>query len=242
MTQPSADPTSSDEQMRRTTRRFALVAAIVAVTLIGGLVGVVIWAQNREPSAPAKAATTDFSSYEQSWSSAMAKAGVEATFPAGPVELAEVRTSGRREFSATFTAEEVAALAAVYRYAPSNLGTDVSFDGLEIAFPEPGRVDLDGTLYSGGSAYSVSASVPATYADGKIVFDASNAKLSVEGFGVGGGRRAQALGAFEDYLNALIDAAPGLSIDSAEIVDGSVAISGTAPQSLEHPPANEPSP
>lgn len=241
MAQRDKAPLTTEERVRRNTRWFVVVAAVIVVLVIGGVLALAQWAQNR-PSKRTTNSGPEFSDYEAAWTSAMAKAGVEATFPAGPVDLTSLSTSGRQEFSAQFTGEEIGALAAVYRYSSEAFGSDVNFGGLEVAFPEPGKAALSGKLYAEGSAYSVSAVVPATYQDGGIVFKPQGAELTVEGFGVGGDRKIQALDALGDYLNALLDAAPGLEIERAEIVDGGVLVEGTAPVRLENPPPAESSP
>ena len=241
---PDTDETSASAELatRRTTRRFLVVAISVAAVLVSGLVAVVWWAQSRQTEGASVVRDNGFAAYEPAWTSAMAKAGVEATFPAGPVELTSLRASGQRRFSATFSADEIEALLVVYPFAPTTLPQDVDLRDLEIAFPEPRVSELRARVGVGGAAYSVHAIAPTTYANDTIVIGSTQAKLTVEGFGVDGERKSQALRTFADYLNALLDSAPGLSVDSAEITAEGLAVEGAAPQRIEHPDGGESAP
>ena len=164
----------------------------------------------------------------------MAKAGVEATFPAGPVDLTQVSPSGSEPFEATFTAEEITALLNVYRYEADLSGQSVSFTRAQAAFPKPGVGALAGTLSAQGSNYSAEIAGPVTYAATGI--DSPGAtSLKVEGFNVGGARRRQASDAVIAYLNLYLRAAPGLTIEDARIVADGVYVKGSAPTRLEHP-------
>ncbi|HSK47286.1 MAG TPA: hypothetical protein VLA05_04675 [Coriobacteriia bacterium] len=236
MSKPDTTSLTTDERVRRNTRWFLIVAALVIVLVFGGMLALVQWAQNRQAARQPASQGTEFTDYRGPWASAMAKAGVEATFPAGPVELTELKASGRKDFSATFTPEEIAALVAVYHYSSDAFGAGVAFSDLKVAFPEPGRGSLEGKIQLDGSTYKVSASAPTSYANGSIVLRLQGAELRVEGFGVGGDRKTQAIDALGDYLNALLDAAPGLDVESAEITAAGVSVKGAAPTRLENPP------
>jgi hypothetical protein len=164
----------------------------------------------------------------------MAKAGVEATFPAGPVDITQVSPSGSVPFEATFTAEEITALLNVYRYQADLTGQSVSFTRASAAFPRPGVGALSGTLSAGGSNYSAEIEGPVTYTATGI--DSPGAtSLKVEGFNVGGERRRQASDAVISYLNLYVRAAPGLTIEDARVVADGVYVKGSAPALLEHP-------
>jgi len=236
MARPDKTPLTTDELVRRNTRRFLIVAALLIVLLFGGMLALVQWAQSRRVARQPTSQAADFADYRGPWASAMAKAGVEATFPAGPVELTELEASGRKDFSATFTPEEIAALVAVYHYSSDAFGAGVAFSDLKILFPEPGRGSLEGKIHLDGSTYKVSASAPTSYVNGSIVLRLQGAELRVEGFGVGGDRKTQAIQSLSAYLNALLDAAPGLDVESAEITAEGVSVKGAAPTSLENPP------
>jgi hypothetical protein len=217
---------------RGTTRRRHRLSVAVVVTV--GLAGLVVWAIAVSRAPRRVAEPPSFSRFEQAWTSAMAKAGVEATFPPAPVELTEVVAHGRVAFDATFTADEVTALLNVYPYKAVIGGQQVSFLDPVVAFPAAGTGALSGRLQAGESAYSASIAGPVAYTATGI--DSPGAtELTVEGFSVGGQRRAQATEAIIAYLNLYLRAAPGLTIERAEIVDGGLHAKGSAPARLEHP-------
>ncbi len=220
---------------RGPSRRAAVIAAVVASVVLVGLIGLVVWAvlASRKPVVVREAPR--FDRFEPAWASAMAKAGVEATFPAGPVDVTMAKPFGRVPFEATFTAEEITALLNVYRYQGGIGGQDVSFESPEAAFPRPGVGSLSGQLATGGSSYSATIVGPVTYAATGI--DSPGAtELTVEGFSVRGDRRTQASEAVIAYLNMYVRAAPGLTVQSAEIVQDGLRVTGSAPARLEHPP------
>ena len=111
----------------------------------------------------------------------------------------------------------------------------MSFESPEASFPQPGVGSLSGKLATGGSAYDATIVGPVAYTATGI--DSPGAtSLTVEGFSVGGDRRKQASEAVIAYLNMYVRAAPGLTVQSAEIVEGGIRVKGLAPERLEHPP------
>lgn len=172
--------------------------------------------------------------YEPAWSSAMAKAGVEATFPPSPVDVSEVRATGKQPFEATFTAEEISALMNVYRYEGEIQQQRFSLRRVKASFPSDGVGSLSGSLIAGNTSYFARIEGPVTYSPTGI--DSPGAtKLEVEGFTVSGERRTQASDAVIAYLNMYVRAAPGLIVERAEIVDDGLSVKGSAAQRLEHP-------
>jgi len=226
-----AAPTPAPQNRSRTAARVAIVVVLLSLL---GLTALVIWAVSvaRRPSPPVEAPR--FDRFERAWSSAMAKAGVEATFPAGPVEVTQLTATGRAPFEATFTAEEITALINVYPYRTDIGGQAIAFQDPIVELPEPGVGSLSGKLETGGSTYDAAITAPVTYGAAGIESPGAT-ELTVEGFSVGGDRRSQATGAVIGYLNSYVLAAPGLTVDSAEIVDGGLRVSGFAPASIEHP-------
>jgi hypothetical protein len=227
-----ASPTPSDPAKRR--RRAVVIGVLVAAAVIAGLTALVVWAVRVSHTAPPVAEAPAFTRFKPAWASAMAKAGVEATFPVAAVDLTQVIARGRVPFEATFTAEEVTALLNVYRYRADLAGQQVSFLEPVVAFPEAGTGSLGGRLQAADSVYSASITGPVVYTATGI--DSSGAtELTVEGFSVGGERRAQATDAVIAYLNLYVHDAPGLTVESAQIVDGGLHVKGSAPARLEHP-------
>lgn len=213
----------------------ARITAVVALLLLAGLAALVVWAvMSTRGDAPTPTPAPTFDRFETAWRSAMAKAGVEATFPAGPVDLSSLRVTGSRSFEATFTAEEITALLNVYPYAPESQAESFGLDDVEVGFPAEGVGALSGTLTTGDSTYDARIEGPIAYLATGI--DSPGAtSLVVEGFTVGGDRRAQATEAVVAYLNTYVRAAPGLVLERAAIVQGGVSVKGSAPQRIENP-------
>lgn len=212
--------------------RAMKIMLIVVSVVVAGMVALIVWAIGTSGGTSGSQPT--FDRFEPGWESAMSKAGVVATFPAGPVDLTQVRTSGSRPFSATFTAEEMSALMSVYRFETTERGFTVSAGDVDVAFPEDGVADLNAVLYAQGSRYRARATAPFVY-DGTQIASPGFTSLRFAGFAVTGSRRDDAAEGFLMYLNRYLDAAPGLSIESARIVTGGVEVEGIAPESIEHP-------
>ncbi len=219
---------------RRQQRRTMIVVFGSLILIVGLVIGFALVINANKPE-PQGAVAVTYESYQTAWESAMAKAGVEATFPVDPVNLADVQATGMQDFSATFTAEEITALLVMYPFEYDSKEGTVALQDSDVSFPAPGRGGFTGRLAAQGSRYKVQAEAPVALEGGKIAVSSEGSVLKVEGFGVGGDKRDQALAFVEDYLNALLAAAPRLTITSAEIVEGGVQVDGTCPVSLEHP-------
>lgn len=225
------DLTAKARRQQRVTLMVIVGSFVLIIALVVGF-ALFVNANRPEPKGPA---VVTFDSYEADWTSAMAKAGVEATFPVEPVALTDLEADGMHPFSATFTAEEISALLTMHPFAYEINGGEVSLQRPVIGFPAPGLGSFAGKLVYGTTGYSARAEAPASYAVGAIVIDAADASLTVEGFGVGGERRDQAIGAVEDYLNALVRAAPRLTVERAEITAQGLEVEGIAPDRLIFP-------
>ena len=195
---------------------------------IGALVGVVVWALNRGGSS------VDFSVYQPGFDSAMAKAGTKATFPGAPVELDQVQPTGGHPFSATFTAEEITALVNVFRWTTEIQSTSVAVSGVGVTFPAAGTARLKASAKVQGNTYSGSLEGPAEFENGSITSSGAT-KVLAEGFPISGDRAKQATDMLLLYLNAYLDAAPGLTVYSATITADGVEVSGEAPDSITLP-------
>lgn len=206
------------------------VGVLAAVLVVGGLVGIVVWSLGQDNTPPSGAEL--LASYRTAWSSAMTKASVEASFPAEPVDVTALKAAGQHDFEATFTAEEITALVNVYRYAPS--GQAVTLQEVSVRFPGAGQAALSGSAEINGSSYSAELAGPTGFENGRIV-PQGQISVSVEGFGVGGERARQAVEAAFGYLNDFLNAAPGLTVESAEIKAEGLRVSGTAPEVLYNP-------
>ncbi len=231
-------PEMSEEQQvavgagrpKRRLSRGAIVGIGIAVAVVIGFAALTVWALGRSSGTPG-----GFAEQQSAWSSAMAKAGVEATYPAGPVDVTKVRATGSHPFSATFTAEEVSALLAVYRFSTESAGAKVGLKRAQVGFPEAGVAQIDATMRVDDSSYSAKALAPVVFENGRVRLSKSGAEASVEGFKLKGGQLGQLVSVTESYLNDFIAAAPGLRIESARIVNGGIEMTGTAPTRIENP-------
>jgi hypothetical protein len=213
--------------------RAKWILLAVSFAVVAGMVGLIVWAVTGSGGG-SSAPRPGFEQYEPAWTSAMAKASVEATFPAGPVDVTKVRVTGSQPFEATFTGEEMAALLSVYSYQTEVAGRTFALRDVGVEFPEAGVTDLRLTLETGGSSYKARAEAPLSYENGSITSPGLTS-LRVEGFGVGGSRRDQASEGIIDYLNEFLDATPGLTVEEARITPGGLEVRGTAPVSIDHP-------
>ncbi len=231
-TAPRPTPEKPPRKVGRISDRTVLVILAVSFLVIAGLVGVVVWAVSGSGSASAP--RPSFDRYQDAWESAMAKASIKATFPAQPVDLAEVRSFGIQPLDAVFTAEEMSALMSVYRFELAVEGETVSTGDVELEFPEHGMAEMNAVLFARGSRYRAQASAPLAFENGEITSPGLTS-LRVAGFNVGGTNRERASEGIMLYLNRYLAAAPGLRVDEARVVEGGIAVKGAVPESLEHP-------
>ncbi|MDP2182139.1 MAG: hypothetical protein Q8K99_06185 [Actinomycetota bacterium] len=232
-----SDPMAPYRRQQRVTAIVVALSFAAIVVFVGGFLWLFNRAQSRTPAPPA---AVSYESYRSAWESAMAKAGVEATFPVEPVNLADVRATGVHEFTATFTAEEIGALLTMYRSDYTVEGGSISVESAVVGFPADDRASIDGRLVFDGSRYGLKAEASVTYKDGRIVAQSEGADLTVEGFGVKGDKRAQAIDLVANFLNAHVRAAPNLIVDEARVVEGALEVTGRAPVKIEHPTAGAP--
>lgn len=225
---------STDTANMVASRKPIVVLGIVALSVLLGVAGLTWWAIAQRGRPTPAGEGPGFEQYRQGWESAMAKAGVEATFPPGPVSVQDVVVQGRAPFDATFTAEEIGALLNVYTFESPIGNTTVSVSGVDVAFPQAGVASIDARLAADNAVYSVSITLPLEHS-AKGISSSGATDLEAEGFSVGGERRRQASDALVAYLNLYLRAAPGLVVERAEILEGSVSVTGMAPVTIEHP-------
>lgn len=225
---PPATATGASPAPKR--RRWIgwMVGIISAIVVIGALVGVVLWARGRG-TAP-----SDFSAYRSGFESAMGKAGTQASFPGTPLDLSEVSATGSHPFAAIFTADEITALVNVFPWTTEIQGASVAVSSVRVGFPSAGTASLRARVKLNGSSYSGVLEGPIEYQAAAIA-STGDAKVVAEGFPISGDRAAQATDMLLVYLNAYLSAAPGLSVDRAEVTASGVSVSGSAPDSLSLP-------
>lgn len=222
----------------RRQQRITLIVIVLAFVVIALFVGGFLWLFTRSQNQAAAPQVVSYESYRSAWESAMAKVGVEATFPDEPVALTDIRATGVQEFSASFTAEEIAALLTMYPFGYDVQGSTLSLASVIVGFPADGRGSIDCQLVYDGSRYQMQAEGPAEFTSGRVVITPEATALKVEGFGVKGDKRAQAVDLIANYLNALVQAAPRLEVDEARIVGGELEVKGRAPVKIDHPAAD----
>jgi hypothetical protein len=89
-------------------------------------------------------------------------------------------------------------------------------------------------MVADGTGYDVEATMPLEWT-AKGISSSGPVEMRAEGFGVPADRKQQAVTAIVGYLNLYVRAAPGLIVERAEIVDGGLTVTGSAPQRLEYP-------
>lgn len=220
-------------------RRVALAA--VALLFIAGAVAVAVYAvsQQREGETTptdreASSHSTDGTAanpYADAWESAMRKAGVETTMPAEPVPVTGIEARGSHAFSATFTDAEITALMNMHPFPQTQGGRRIVLGDMSVEFNGRGQARIDAQVNVDDESYRARVEGTA-FMDGTAVSGIAE-KVRVEGIPVPSAQREQVSSLVFQYVNAWLQASPGLRITSAEIVDGGVRATGTAPDTLE---------
>ncbi len=221
---------AAGEAPRPRPSRTGVVVAVVVVLIALALLGVVGYLI-KSAMSPAVSST---SGQMSAFASAMQKAGVRAEFPVAPIELDGVRASGSHPFSATFTAEEIAALLNTFPYTSNGAGINIGVRDVSLKIPNVGSVQLSARVTANGATYSGSVTAPASYAQGHIITPGAT-KLSVQGIPGSAAQKAQVSDALATYFNAYLSAAPGLHVDAARIYANGFGVTGTAPDTISYP-------
>ena len=122
----------------------AIVLSILAFVLL--VVVVVIVTRSRGGST---GGTVNLTAYE----SAMQKAGGTAPYPGKPVDLTSVKASGSHPFTATFTADEIAALLNTFPYEYDSAGMKLSLRNVALTVPAAGTARLAASVTLNGGTY-----------------------------------------------------------------------------------------
>ena len=210
---------------KKPSKRGLYIGIGVSVAFLAVVAGSVVWALgSAKTSAPAASVAPAFES-------AMRKAGVTAEYPADPVELTSVVPSGAHPFSATFSADEIAALLSTLQYTANVDGTEIVMRSATMEFPEPGVSFLRAKVEVQGTPYSATLVAPVAFEDGKITSQGAT-KATAEGFSLNASRRAQLTDGVITYANEYLSSAPGLTVESAEITADGLVVTGRAPDSI----------
>jgi hypothetical protein len=211
------------------------LAALVAVVLVLG--GLAVWFVLRPASdmAGPTAGAGDFEQYREAYESAVAKAGVEATFPPEPVALDKLEAEGSHPFEALFTAEEATALLAMHPLIATVEGSQVSLIEPELLFAEGAAMTIGGRILADGRRFRAQIEGPVGFDPDSGVTSPGATEAKVEGFSANESQRSQATDLVLDYGNEYLDAAPGLSVESVTIDSDGVTVAGQAPDRLLTP-------
>ena len=120
----------------------------------------------------------------------------------------------------------------MYRYRVP--GQSITLDAITVRFPAEGQAEISGSAAINGSSYSAALAGGVVYESGSIVASGPT-DVNVEGFALRGERHDQAVTELMRYLNAMLDAAPGLTVISARVIEGGVEVRGVAPDRLINP-------
>jgi hypothetical protein len=229
---PSATAGTSGKPPRRK-RTGAIVAVsllVVAALLVGGIVWLVMWSSGRSHGG-----TVDTAATQAAFASAMKKAGVKADYPATPpVELSTIKATGSHTFSATFTPEEIGALVNTFSHTSDVAGMQIAISNATVTFPAAGTIRLRATVAANGSSYAGDVTAPVKFFAGTVQSPGPT-NLTVEGISPNSAQTAQVGGALVTYANAVLAAAPKLSIDAASIQADGLHVSGSAPDAITYP-------
>jgi len=205
---------------------------LIALVVVGlAVLGVGLWwllAKPGQTAAPAPAASA--SAFE----SAMAKAGVKTPgAPQKAVDLAAVQALGSHPFSATFTPEELSALANAFPHEVAVGNTAVSLSSIQVKAAPGGGLALSATVSAGGTSYSGTVSGDVAVQDGYVV---ATGPLTVDaqGFTLPESQAQNVTSLLLAYVNGYLAAAPGLTITTATVTADGVHVTGKAPDSISY--------
>lgn len=227
----SRSPESASMPTAKPRRRWLpwLLGGVAVLVLVGLVGGAVVWSLSRKQTSTIDPALT-----RSAFASAMRKAGVTTDFQGSAVALTSVRASGAHPFSATFTADELAALLNKFTHAASVSGSQISMRDVRLQLAGGDSLRLEANVDVGGSTYGGSATAPITFADGRVASSGATA-ATAEGVPLNSGQRARLTGALVGYANAYLTAAPGLRIASAKVAADGITVSGVAPDRISLP-------
>jgi hypothetical protein len=204
------------------------IAALFALVVLAGGIGAFLLVRSH-PSVPA--APIDASA-AAAYASAMNRAGVKAPpMPRTQVELSSLQTMGSHKLDATFTYAELAALLQAFGHTPPG-AQHVEVRCQSIAPANGGALRLVGSLVANGQSFDGWVQAPVRFTTGSIQITGP-VRANIGGLTWNRQQATQAGGVIVNYLNALLVAAPGLQISTADLVDGGVHVTGTAPNTIE---------
>lgn len=226
---PPATGTATPDPNRKRGRGCAIAATLfVALLVATAALGAYFFVS--QPAQVTPAEKIGGPEVRSAFSSAMEKAKVSAPqAPTKPIEIATIKPVGKHSFEATFSYEELTALLTAFSHASKSAQkAGAAVTAVEEA---DGGVRVSGRFSMGGMSYTGTIEGPAAFAGGKIAAD-GKVSATMNGFPVPSSQADQAAALLIRYLNGYLAAAPGLKIDSAEIAEGGIRVTGTAPDTI----------
>jgi hypothetical protein len=226
---PKAPPTTGTLAPGPRPRRGCLpwVAGLLALAVLAGGIGAFLLVR----SHPNQTGLVADGSAVSAYASAMKRAGVNSPpMPETQIELSTVQTMGSHKFDATFTYPELAALLQAFGHTPRG-AQHVEVRCQSIAPASGGSLRLTGGLVANGQSFDGWVQAPVKFTMGSIQVTGP-VRANIGGLTWNRQQATSAGGVIVNYLNALLVAAPGLQISGAEIVDGGVHVTGTAPNTI----------
>ncbi|HEY5540576.1 MAG TPA: hypothetical protein VIL41_03875 [Coriobacteriia bacterium] len=226
---PSAPPRTAAAAPEPGRKRRGGCWLIVLVLVALAALGLGLWwllAKPGRTASPAPASTA--------FDTAMKKAGVSTPgAPPAPLDLANLKTRGVHSFEATFTPEELGALANAFPHEVTVGNSKVSLRRVSLALVPGGGLALSGTASAGGTSYSGTVSGPVAFEDGHVVA-AGPLSLDAQGLTIPAAQTQSAAQLLLAYVNGYLAAAPGLKIASASVGADGVHVTGTAPDTIAY--------
>jgi len=226
---PPKAPAATGEAPEPKRNRVGVVALVSVVVLAVVLLGAAIWlvlGQVQTKPAANKATQPNFES-------AMRKAGVKATYPGGAIDLKAVRPTGSHSFTATFTADEIAALLNTFRYTSDVGGTQIALRNVQLQFTGPDVVQASAAVRANGSTYNGAVTLNLYFEMGRFKTTGAS-DVTVEGIGVSSDQRGLVADSLVNFANDYLSSSLGLTVVSAKVDAGGVAVSGMAPDSITY--------
>jgi len=155
--------------------------------------------------------------------SAMQKAGIEAQYPDKPLPVAGLTVTGEKKLDAAFTDDEVSALINAFTEP-----FDYTVKNVQVVFHDGGRAEASAMVTYQGKDYPGYITGTVAYQGGQISGTASSAT----GAGLPAGKYlGQGQGKTLQFLNLQL-AFPGLRIDTAQMSEGQIKVTGTVPAKI----------
>jgi hypothetical protein len=203
------------------------IALIVIVTVVAGVVVATVAGVMPGASAYlgfAKQRDLGIKADKAAFDSAMVKAGIKAEYPATPVATGQLKVTGKKKLDATFTDDEVSALINAY-VEPF----EYNVRGVQVVFHDGGKGEASALVTYQGKDYPGYITGAVSLENGRVTGSATSANAA----GIPAKGSWLSLGETKsiDFFNLQL-AIPNLVIETAEMTEGQVRVTGTVPRSI----------